>query len=166
MAFVCLFAFFIHIMFILQRCHLGNILIFTQITQHCSVRKICIKFILTESSSSRELPHTSFPSLRQTKAWMDSSSCLPFFTNTSIATLNRRGREKGGTVFRSPLKERPREKQEHERDENWSRSKMPEKQIIVQKVLNCTFIMTYLCNILQKWLIHVPSYTISQPLYH
>lgn len=58
-----------------------------------------------------DLVHTSFPSLLEINEWMVSSSSLPFFTSISVATLNRRGREKGGTVRRSPLIERQRDTQ-------------------------------------------------------
>lgn len=49
---------------------------------------------------------TSFPSLLETNECTDSSSPVPFFTSISMASLGRRGREKGGTVRISPLKER------------------------------------------------------------
>lgn len=49
---------------------------------------------------------TSFPSLLEKNEWMDSSSLLPFSTSISFAMSNRRGCEKGGTVRKSPLKDR------------------------------------------------------------
>lgn len=50
--------------------------------------------------------NTSFPSRREKKEWMDSSSLSLFFTSTSFAMSNSSGWEKGVTVRTRPLRGR------------------------------------------------------------
>lgn len=72
--------------------------------QSCVVRRSIVIYCIR--NASLQLRITSFPSLREKNEWMDSSSFWPFFTSISIAMSIRRGREKGGTVRKSPLREK------------------------------------------------------------